>query len=209
MRDLLRLIGQQLFARRFYLAGGTALALRFGHRRSVDLDFFSEADELEQATRNEVLRALAPVHPQSIEDTTGNLLLQALGLHVGFFSYHYALLEPADQVENVVVASMVDIGLMKFDALISRGSRKDFYDLYFIAQQISLADLLERGPIKYPHTRDFELMAIESMVLFENADQDLQPALFIDLPWDQVRQFFISQAQSLGEKWFGEENDYV
>jgi hypothetical protein len=209
MRNLLRSVGQQSFARRFYLAGGTALALRLGHRRSVDLDFFSEADELEQATRGEILRALAPVHPQTIEDTTGNLLLQALDLHIGFFSYSYALLEPPDQVENVAVASVMDIGLMKLDALISRGSRKDFYDLYFIAQQVPLADLLERGPIKYPHARDFELMAIESMVLFENADQDLQPALFIDLPWERVRQFFISQAQSLGEKWFGEENDHV
>jgi len=27
--------------RSFYLAGGTALALQLGHRRSVDLDFFS------------------------------------------------------------------------------------------------------------------------------------------------------------------------
>jgi hypothetical protein len=204
MRDLLRFIGQQSFARRFYLAGGTALALRLGHRRSVDLDFFSEADELERATRSEILRALDPLNPQTIEDTIGNLLLQAIDLHIGFFSYSYALLESPDPIENVAVASAVDIGLMKLDALISRGSRKDFYDLYFIAQQISLADLLERGPIKYPHARDFELMAIESMVLFENADQDLQPALFIDLPWEQVRQFFISQARLLSEKWFGE-----
>ena len=62
MRDLLRLIGRRPFARRFYLVSGTALALRFGHRRSVDLDFFSEADELEQATRSEILQALVTVN---------------------------------------------------------------------------------------------------------------------------------------------------
>jgi len=26
----------------FYLAGGTALALQFGHRKSIDLDWFAE-----------------------------------------------------------------------------------------------------------------------------------------------------------------------
>ncbi len=40
MKQLLTGIGQQTFSQRFYLAGGTALALQIGHRRSVDLDFF-------------------------------------------------------------------------------------------------------------------------------------------------------------------------
>jgi predicted nucleotidyltransferase component of viral defense system len=177
MHDLLRFIGQQTFAGRFYLAGGTALALRLGHRRSADLDFFSATDEVMLKTRQEILDALAPLAPQALEDVDGNLLLVISDLHVGFFSYDYPLLEPADGVEQVAVASVVDVGLMKLDALISRGSRKDFYDLYVIAQQISVPDLLALGKAKYPHTRDFELMAVESLVLFENADRDLQPDL--------------------------------
>ncbi|GAG28454.1 unnamed protein product, partial [marine sediment metagenome] len=48
-------------------------------------------------------------------------------LHVGFFGYGYPLLEPTDSVEGVAVASLVDVGLMKLDALIGRGSRRDFY----------------------------------------------------------------------------------
>ena len=40
MRHLLAAIGQQPFAPHFYLAGGTALSLQIGHRRSVDFDFF-------------------------------------------------------------------------------------------------------------------------------------------------------------------------
>jgi len=101
------------------------------------------------------------------------------------------------------VASVVDVGLMKLDALISRGSRKDFYDLYVIARQISIPDLLALGKAKYPYARDFELMAVESLVWFENADRDL-PDLLIDLPWEQVRKFFIAKARALGETWFGD-----
>jgi hypothetical protein len=104
-------------------------------------------------------------------------------------------------VEGVGVASLVDVGLIKLDALISRGSRKDFYDLYWVAQHTPLANLLALGRVKYPSARDFELMAVESLILFDNADRDLQPDLWIDLPWLQVRQFFIDQAQALGRTW--------
>lgn len=203
MREVLRAIGAQAFARRFYLAGGTALALRLGHRRSVDLDFFSETDEVTRRTRRDIVRGLSPLGVQVIENVDGNLLTEVAGMHVGFFGYGYRLLELTEDLEDVAVASLVDVGLMKLDALVGRGSRKDFYDLYALSQQIALAALLERAPEKYPYARDFALMAVESMVLFENADRDLQPDLLIEVPWPDVRAFFVAQARALGEQWFG------
>jgi predicted nucleotidyltransferase component of viral defense system len=202
MREVLTFIGQCTFAPRFYLAGGTALALRFGHRRSVDLDFFSSVDEIGQQTRREILNELSPLTPQALEAVEGNLLLVLRNMHVGFFGYSYPLLAPTDSAEGVAIASPVDIGLMKLDALISRGSRKDFYDLYFILQQIPLSELLVLGRTKYPYARDFELMAVESLVLFDNADRDLQPQLLADVTWDQVKRFFVAEAQALGQDWF-------
>ena len=89
MRHLLKFIGHQSFSRRFYLAGGTALALRLGHRKSVDLDFFSETDNLFHLTRREILQSLASYKPQTIEDVDGNLLLLVSELRVGFFGYGY------------------------------------------------------------------------------------------------------------------------
>ena len=130
------------------------------------------------------------------------LLTQVAGMHVGFFSYGYRLLELTESVEGVALAGLVDIGLMKLDALVGRGSRKDFYDLYVIAQEMPLADLLSHGATKYPYARDFELMAVESMVLIENADRDVQPDLLIEAPWHKVRRFFIAQARALAEMWF-------
>lgn len=122
---------------------------------------------------------------------------------MGFFSYGYWLLALADDVEGVAIAGIADIGLMKLDASIDRGSRKDFYDLYMIARQIPLAELLRLAKPKYPYARDFELMAVESLVLFENADRDLQPMLLMELFWEEVKQFFIAEARTLGRVWFG------
>ena len=202
MREVLRFVGQCSFARRFYLAGGTGLALRLGHRCSVDLDFFSATDEVLPRTRQEIVRAFVPLEPQVLEDVDGNLLLEVKGFHVGFFGYGYRLMVPTDHAEGVAIAGIADIGLMKLDALISRGSRKDFYDLYVIAQQIPLAELLRLAKPKYPYARDFELMAVESLVLFENADRDLQPVLLMKLSWEEVKQFFIAEARTLGRVWF-------
>lgn len=207
MREVLRFIGACDFASRFYLAGGTALALRLGHRCSVDLDFFSNTDEIGQKTRREILDALSPLSPQALEDVMGNLLLVLRDMHVGFFSYSYPLLAPTESVEGVALAGMLDIGLMKLDALISRGSRKDFYDLYFILQHMPLTELLTLGRAKYPYARDFELMAVESLVLFDNADRDLQPQVLADVSWEQVKEFFIAEAQALDQDWFDVQED--
>ncbi len=199
---LLNRVGQTDFARRFYLAGGTALALQLGHRRSVDLDFFSEADPVDEHTRREILAALPGQEIEVVENVDGNLLLLAKDIHLGFFNYGYPLLAPLLEFERVRLASVLDIGLMKLDALMGRGARKDFYDLYFISREIPLADLLEAGEHKYPQMRDFPLMAVESMVAFDNADRDRPPDLLVDLSWESVRGFFVEQAREMGRRWF-------
>lgn len=202
IKSLLTFMGQQDFSNRFYLAGGTALALQMGHRLSVDLDFFSEKDEVHARTRREIIKAFENHDGQVLENVDGNLLMLVRNIHVGFFSYGYELLQPVQTIENVALAGLLDIGLMKLDALIGRGSRKDFYDVYVISQHIPLAELLEAGRKKYPQARDFAIMAIESMVLFENGERDLQPAMRIDLSWDELKSCFIEQAKLLGNRWF-------
>jgi predicted nucleotidyltransferase component of viral defense system len=203
MGRLLSQLGQQPFTRRFYLAGGTALSLQIGHRRSVDLDFFSEIDELDDRSRSEIVHSLSSLRIQVIENVGGNLLLLIDGIRTGFFSYGYPLVQETYPVEKIRLASLVDIGLMKCDALISRGSRKDFYDLFYIARTINFEQLLQLGEKKYALFRDFPLMVLESMRLFDNADRDVQPEIFEDILWEEVKQFFIDQAQQLSSRWFG------
>lgn len=203
MQRLLIYIGQQPFSHRFYLAGGTALALQIGHRRSVDFDFFSATDEVEENSRNEIIARLSPFPTQVIESVGGNLLMLVDDIRVGFFGYGYPLVDETVRFENVLLASLYDIGLMKCDALISRGSRKDFYDLFYISRYVELDHLLQLGEKKYPLFRDFPLMVLESMTLFNNADRDVQPELFDKIPWEQVKQFFIERAHLLSNRWFG------
>lgn len=196
--------GKQDYLARFYLAGGTGLALQLGHRRSDDLDFFAETDEVDLQTRQGIIRAFSALSPKVAESSIGNLVLIVENIRIGFFSYGYPLLQPAWQAEGVQVASLADIGLMKLDALMGRGSRKDFYDLFVISRQIPLTELLKLGKTKYADVRDFGLMAVESLLMFDNADRDRQPDLLIDIPWLVVREYFIEAGVALSKRWFRE-----
>lgn len=203
MLEILRHVGRQAFASRFYLAGGTALALHLGHRTSVDLDFFSETDELHDESRAEISAAMASLHPDVISDYVGSLVFSVRGISTGFFGYGYTLIEHVAELDGVRLASPTHIGLMKLDALIGRASRKDFYDLYFVAQMTSLDSLLKLGKAKYPYARDFEFQAIESLTFFENADPDIQPNMLVPVTWDAVKNFFVEQAKIQRHEWFG------
>ncbi len=203
MRDLVEVIAQQPFSQGFYLAGGTALALQLGHRRSVDLDFFSEFDEITPATQAEILAHLDSIQPAILERAWGHFLLVIQQIQVGFFAYGYPLLQPVQMVAGLALAHPIDIGLMKLDALISRAARKDFYDLYFITRTITLDDLLALGEQKYRYARDFEVEAVRSLAFFANADRDIQPDLLEDIAWETVKAFFRAEAKRLGGRWIG------
>ena len=202
--DLLKGLGQQPFVERFYLGGGTALALQLGHRKSFDLDFFSSVDDVEAATREEIQAALSALWPADVQkDVDGTLFFDIGGTHVGFFSYGYHLLEPTPIIVGVRLAGLQDIGLMKLDAVVGRGARKDFYDLYFIARQVPLTRLLALAEQKYPYMRDFQLHAVSGLTFFDNADQQKQPELLIPVAWGAVKEFFVTKARALRREWFG------
>ena len=202
MRQVLRTIGQSSLCPRFYLAGGTALALQLGHRRSVDLDFFSATDEVRPDTHREALAVLTPFQPTIVEQEWGNLLLLLDDLRVGFFAYGYPLLEGGAEAEGVPLASLLDLGLMKLDAVATRATRKDFCDLYILAQTTPLRQLLDAAPRKYPAHRDFEARVVRYLTYFDRADQEEPVPLIRDVPWEEIKAFFRQQAALLARGWW-------
>jgi len=202
MRQVLQTIGRSSLCPRFYLAGGTALALQLGHRCSVDLDLFSATDPVSPETHREAELVLASLHPSIIESTWGNLVLLVGGLRVGLFSYGYPLLEASGDAEGVPLASLVDLGRMKLDAIATRATRKDFIDLYTLAQSLPLRQILDAAPRKYPSYRDFQKRVVRYLTYFELADQELPTPMLYDVSWEQVKAFFREQASLLARSWW-------
>ncbi len=187
----------------FYLAGGTALALRLGHRLSVDLDFFGAVETFEDDHRRRLIHDLSQhFRVDVVRNSPLGLTLNVDSVSVGFFTYSYELLDPLHHVQRVPLAGISDIGLMKLEAIGDRGSRKDFIDLYFIAQHVSVEQLFASSKEKYPHTRYFESRALEALIDFDVADTHPDPPILIPVDWEEVKEFCITQAIRLGKKKF-------
>lgn len=145
-----------------YLAGGTALALRFGHRLSVDLDYFTPElfDEDSLLARPRILPdfSLAAKSPHTIHAVIH-------GTKVSFLGYSYRRLFPLSTFEGVPVADPRDIACMKLSAIASRGTKQDFIDLYMAAQHFSLPDILNWFTHKYAETCYNRLHLLKSCFL--------------------------------------------
>jgi len=203
MRVVMNGFGKSELGSHFYLAGGTALALQIGHRTSVDLDFFSPDLDIPTA-RESIQDSLHEFSPELADSSWGNLVFVARNVRVGFYGYGYPLIESLSKADNVALASVTDIGLMKLDTLLSRASRKDFHDLYAICQRTSLRNLLDAVPQKYSHARDFEAQVVKHLVYFERAEQEAPVPLIEEVAWDDVKAYFHEQASAIGKDWLNQ-----
>ena len=133
-KTALRKLGPAMTRRQFYLAGGTALATYFGHRHSVDLDWFT-GKQIEDPLRlaQEIRDERIPFKTASIE--RGTLYGTVSGIRVSLLEYRYPLLRPLAPCPGFacLMASMEDIACMKLSAVAQRGSKKDFVDIYALA----------------------------------------------------------------------------
>ena len=200
MRTILGEFTRSDLGTKFYLAGGTALALQLGHRLSLDLDFFSPTEDI-PTLRPALEKSLAMFSPTLADSAWGNLVYLARDIRIGFYGYGYEMVAPLVETQTARLASIEDIALMKLDALLARAARKDFYDLYFICQKIALQSILAMAPRKYPSVRDFETQTVKRLVYFENAEADLDPKLLSPADWKQVKDYFIQQSKEIAGNW--------
>jgi len=155
------------FKEKFYLAGGTALALQIGHRDSVDFDFFSNEKFNTQKLFEEMRDVFLGHKVFKIQEERNTLsILVDENIKISFFYYPYQLIDNLIEEENFKLASLVDIGCMKLSAITGRASIKDYIDLYYILQDIKLEGLIEKCLGKFPNI-DKNLI-LKSLVYFED-----------------------------------------
>lgn len=200
MRLVLTEFSQSAISKHFYLAGGTALSLQLGHRLSADLDFFSPSEDI-PTIRPVLENSLSRLTSILADSSWGNLVFRVKNVRVGFYGYGFPLVAPFVKFDSVRLASIQDIALMKLDAMLSRAARKDFYDLYFICQEISLKQIFGKATQKYPQVRDFEVQTTKRMVFFENAEDESDPLFLKNVSWQTVKEYFIQQAKEIEQSW--------
>jgi hypothetical protein len=192
--ELLTTLGGNDYMQPFYLAGGTALALHLGHRRSADLDFFSPQSFNEDTLLSKVQFlpdfSLVGKDPQTLHSQVG-------GMKISFIGYAYPVLAPFSNLLGISVADPIDIACMKISAVASRGTRRDFVDLYTLAKTEGLRTLLERFERKFAQAHYNLVHVLKSLVYFTDAEKDPMPDMLVPLSWDDVKQFFTAEVPKI------------
>jgi Nucleotidyl transferase AbiEii toxin, Type IV TA system len=180
--------------RSLYLAGGTGLALHLGHRRSQDLDFFSQQPVDPDKIVGKI-QALAGFSLVAKGAETLHATVQ--GVKVSFLGYAYPMLFPFESFLEVNVADPRDIACMKISAIAGRGTRRDFVDLYVASQLYGLPQLLAWFKQKFAAANYSLVHVLKSLTYFEEAEKDPMPDVTEPLSWAEVKQFFSSEAPRL------------
>ncbi len=191
----LELVAQTPLAAEFYLAGGTAVALHLGHRRSYDLDFFAP----KPFAQDEPRRVLSPMGRLTVEQESEGTFLGVLDdVRVSFFVYPYALLAAPLPFAGIQVAALEDLAVMKLDAIAGRGKKRDFFDLYFMCRDFKpLGEMLTLVERKYEGVTYNFVHLLKSLMYFDDAEADPPLEMLRPASWADVRRYFEQQAEAL------------
>jgi len=178
-----------LVGTKWYLAGGTALALQVGHRQSVDLDFFTPNKTFDITDWETVLFAAG--HWETSHRAIGTLYGTFLGAKVSFIAYPF--FKPSEFLKygNLKIVKPHDIAAMKIIAVSQRGRKRDFVDLYWYCQNREpLEQVLERTIQQYPYQNHNIAHFLTSLTYFADAELDPMPQIFFQASWMEIKKYF-------------------
>lgn len=183
--------------RDFYLAGGTALALRHGHRRSIDFDFFRPTPFDTRGLTLVLERAFTEF--ESLPTGEQPLYLRLSGVTTSFFHYPYRLLEAVEPTSwGFGLASDADLAAMKIEAIAGRGSRKDFIDLRVLCRSgLTIDAAFELFERKYGTQRSDRYHRLRALSYFDDAEQEPMPDMLMPFDWPETKHFFTTESKRL------------
>ena len=129
----------------FALGGGTSLALRFGHRLSVDLDFFTTQ---EFSTEN-LFEKLHIEGATIIGMGANSLTVDACGVKMDFLRHSYRMLKTTERIDGITLVSLPDLAAIKLNAIANRGSKKDFFDFAELLDHFTIQKMIGFFSKKY------------------------------------------------------------
>jgi len=194
-KAILALLEKSGIIQKAYLAGGTALALHLGHRISYDLDFFTQEEFDEQM----LLPEIEKISSFQLERLAWKTILGKFNsVKFSIFYYKYSLLYSAKKFGMINITDIRDIAAMKVAAIASRGTKRDFVDLYFICREgMSLSDIIRVYDEKYRNLAATEIHIMKSLIYFEDAEPDEMPEMLKKASWKDIKKYFEGEVKKL------------
>lgn len=167
----------------FRLCGGTALALQFGHRISVDADFVAEKDfnrEVIIKIANEVFQ-----NTSDIQNGTHGVFLRADSIKVDFLTWNIPFIREQIAFKNWRLCSLEEIAAMKLFAITQRGEKKDYFDIAALLSKYSLVQLFDFYKERHPQN-DVSVVA-RFLVSYSDFDNSPDPIMLNNMKWEDCK----------------------
>ena len=177
------------------LAGGTGLALKMGHRISIDFDFF----RTEGMDISALHRSLISIDTyETLQESEGTLTVLIRDVKMSFFQVRDPFIFETESYLFFSVADPREIALMKLVAIANRGSKKDFVDLYTILRDGPiLQDYMAWLPEKYGSERINTYHILKSLMYFDDAEEEPLPEMLEPFRWEECKAFFVREAHAM------------
>lgn len=193
LRNILEDLMQADEFQSFRLVGGTALSLYYGHRMSIDLDLFSDADygSLDFKAIDDYLRTnyfyvdSLDISPVGMGKSyyVGRNAEESVKLDL---YYTDSFIDEVKLFDTLRLASRSEITAMKLDIVQRTGRKKDFWDIDMLKEDFKIAQMFALHAQRYPYTHDRSLL-IEKFTDFSQADIDFEPLCLRGRHWELIK----------------------
>jgi len=101
---------------------------------------------------------------------------------------------------SISLLAPFDIAVMKIIAISQRGKKRDFFDLFWLCQNVRpLNDFIANVDSQY-NIRQNPTHILKSLVYFEDAESDPAPDILFKADWKEVRDFFKKEVLNITKK---------
>jgi len=171
---------------KFSLVGGTALALRYGHRSSIDLDLFCHEKFDHTVIESELKIEFSDKFVFESGHKNIGIFCNIQRIKVDIIYYPHPPIAEVVVEDKIRMYSSADISAMKIQAILGRAKKKDFWDLYELLQHYSLQQMIDWHKQKYPS----QMLAISipnAISYFVEAEESETPVSFKGQTWDGIK----------------------
>ena len=179
--------------KKFRLVGGTSLSLQLGHRKSVDIDLFTDANygTIDFTAIDRFLTKNYPYTDSYASDIIGLGKSYYIGQSMNDcikldLYYTDSFIRPYLEIENIRFATIEEIIAMKVDVISRIGRKKDFWDLHELLENYSIEQMLELHKERYPYTHNRKEILL-TFINFDKADDDFNPICLRQKYWEAIK----------------------
>lgn len=170
----------------FCLVGGTALSLKYGHRKSIDLDLFCHQKFDIKSIETVLEKEFGSDFVYERQKIKWAVFCKIKDIKIDIAHYPHEPIAPFETFDGIRMYSTKDIAAMKINAILGRGAKKDFWDLAELLGEFSLEDIIQFHKLKYP-SQMLLISVPNAIIYFDDADESPEPISFKGQTWEKIK----------------------